>query len=269
MDLTHDHSTFDWTISLPTQRAHPSSLHEGHGAVCETQRFDTFYNDSGDRVVLPAGQKYTAPKGQAYRSALAVLTYWSPVQGIEKTVLEIRSPHMKAALKAVVPEYSSFNIEVRDISIQNDPHCLFHYRRELLSYGAALQEQGFDSEAPRHIQHLISYMWDFFKAEIGAFSMCESLDYSLESQYLWMVFRPGDFVYVRKPHPRAFQFEKMERFLDSWTIRGYCIAYDGVSFGFCPTEASISRYNDVKPLRELEVVNFDQIPAGEEHVAKR
>ncbi|KAJ3526735.1 hypothetical protein NM208_g11042 [Fusarium decemcellulare] len=260
---------FDWSFSLPPQPVHPSL--QGAGAVCETKRFDSFYNASGDRVVLPAGQRYSGRKDRAYESALSVTTFWDRHQNLEKTVLDIKSPHMKAALKAVVPKYHSFNIDARHITITDEPRCLFQYRDELLNYGLTLQQQGQDAEAVQHVQHLISYMWDVFAVEILAFNTFEWLvdvEPSLEHKYLWMIFRPGDLVYVREPHRRAFLFEEMTRDGDSWDVSGYCIDYDGDLFGYRKIRTTISSYDGLKPLTELDTVHFDRLPADEKQTVK-
>ncbi|KAM0429215.1 hypothetical protein ACHAPT_006429 [Fusarium lateritium] len=270
MDAMDGDTPFDWTLPLPPQPTNPMDL-EGAGVVCETKRFDSFYNSSGDRILLPAGQKYTASHVRAYKSALAVTTYWDKDQDLEKTVLEIKSPHMKAALKAIVPEYHSFNINTRHIIITGEPRCLFHYRQELLNHGAALQQQGHDAEAARHIQHLISYMWDVFAVEILAFSAFEWFlddEPSLEHKYLWMLFRPGSIVYVRQPHPRAFLFKEMRQRGGSWGLSGHCVDYNGELFGFRSFETDIGSYDDAKPLRELQAVPFDLLPEDEKQAVK-
>ncbi|KAL2209665.1 hypothetical protein CC79DRAFT_1271386, partial [Sarocladium strictum] len=257
-------STFDWTFSLPPQNVHPATLAEA-GLKCETKRFDSFYNDNGDRIVLPAGKKYSSDKTKTSKSALIITTYWDKHQDLEKTVLDIKSPYMKAALKAIVPEYNSINIDLRHIAIRNKPWCLFHYRQELLDHGAILQEQG-NLDAAQHVSHLLFHMWEVFMLEINAFSLYELSrddDPSIEYEYLWMVFRSGDTVYVPGPTPRAFRFEYMQNFGTSWSLRGHCIDYDGESFGFRRATTSISFYHGVKPLRKLEAINFNDLAAGE------
>ncbi|KAL5601600.1 hypothetical protein FOBRF1_009133 [Fusarium oxysporum] len=201
---------------------------------------------------------------QADESALKVTNFWDKDQDLERTVLEIKSPFMKAAIKAVAPEYATFNIDVKDISIMGDPRCLFHYREELASYGAAL-EQNQDPEGARHVQHLISYMWGVFVLEIAAFNVLEwvqDFEPSMEYKYLWMLFRPGDIVYVRALRPWAFQFKSMTlwRYRKCWELEGYDIDYDGDDFGFSSTSAFLGQYEGVKPLKELSVINLDRLP---------
>lgn len=254
----------DWTLPLPPQPVNPTDL-EGAGAICETKRFDSFYNTSGDRVVLPAGKKYTSKTARAYKSAMTVTNYWDKNQDLERTELEIKSPFMKEALKAVVPGYATFNIHVKNISITGDPHCLFHYREELMDYGRVTWE-GHNVEAGRHIQHLIAYMWEVFAVEIISFNALEWLqdfEPSLEHKYLWMIFKPGDVIYVRNSGPRAFRLERMTNSENKWTLHGVVINYNGDEFGFSGTTETIDYYEGLKPLKDLSVITFDRLSADE------
>jgi hypothetical protein len=49
--------------------------------------------------------------------------------------MEIRSPHIKAALCEVVPEYADMKLHSPKIVIRDCHICLFHYHRELQEYG--------------------------------------------------------------------------------------------------------------------------------------
>ncbi|KAM0186097.1 hypothetical protein ACHAPI_011875 [Fusarium lateritium] len=255
---------FDWTVPLPPQPVNPIDLSES-GAVCETKRFDSFYNTSGDRVVLPAGQKYTSKTKRANESALTVTNYWDKGQDLEKTVLEIQSSFMKEALKAVIPEYANFNIGVKNIAITGEPHCLFHYREELMSYGRGMWERQ-NEEAAKHIEHLVTYMWEVFAMEIISFSALEWLEYfepGLEHKNLWMIFRPGDLVYVRDDDPWAFRFELMKKYGEDWQLEGAEIVYDGIHYGFLRTSVRVGHYEGLKSLKGLGAITFDRLPEEE------
>ncbi|RTE72010.1 hypothetical protein BHE90_013581 [Fusarium euwallaceae] len=261
---------FEFAFSLPPQPSNPTNLREA-GTICETKRFDSFYNATGDRIVLPAGQRFTAKDVRNYDSALTVTTYWNSRQDLEKIVLEIKSPYMKAGLKHAVPEYHSFNIDARHITISGEPRCLFHYREELREYGAGLQQQGYDTEATRHMQHLMSYMWDVFAVEIHAFNTFQELidvERFLEHKYLWMIFRPGDIVYVREAQPRAFLLERMYQSGSMWELQGHCVDYDGETFGFKHFSTTISSYDGPQLLSELHAVSFNYLPPDEQQAVK-
>lgn len=263
---------FDWTFSLPPQSSNPFQL-EGAGLVCETRRLDSFYDSSGNCIVLPAGQKYTGDKAnQGNECALTVTTQWNQQKKIKGTVLVIRSPHMKAAIKAVVPEYSSFDIDIRHITIHDEPRFLFHYRQELLDYGAVLVQQNANTDAVRHIQHLISYMWDVFFVEISAFTLydfVEDGEPGLEHSYLWMEFRPGDIVYIQRPHENVFRFQNMRLRRSRWELSGQRITYDGETFGFSSYTTEIEQYEGVKRLRDLKAVNLNRLSIDKQQSVKK
>ncbi|KAF4991839.1 hypothetical protein FGRMN_7557 [Fusarium graminum] len=256
---------FDWTLSLPPQLVNPIDL-EGAGAVCETNRFDSFYDDaSGDQLILPAGKKYTSKHERAYKSALVVTNYWDHAQNLEKTTLEVKSRFMKEVLKTIVSEYANFNIDVKNISITGEPRCLFHYREELMEHGRFMWESN-NFEAEKHIQHLVSYMWEVFAVEIMAFSPLEWLEDfepALEHKYLWMIFRPGDIVYVRDSEPIAFKFSRITMTRTRWTLHGITIDCDGSNFGPYSITQHIDHYEGLKPFKELRAITFDRL-SGEE-----
>jgi len=202
-------------------RINPTII-EGTWLVCETSCLDSFYNEAGQRLVLPAGQKYKAKEDRNFRSALTVTTYWDEDQTPSYTVLEIKSPHMKAALKAVVPEYASFDIHLGHFTIRDEPRSIFLHREELGAYGHNLQESNF--EAALHVHHLLSYMWDVLSDDILTFDIWASVSMDpgdLPHKLLWMIFKPGKIVFVRKPQLMAFVFESMSQSqAKSWTLKG-------------------------------------------------
>ncbi|PHH67499.1 hypothetical protein CDD82_1419 [Ophiocordyceps australis] len=266
MALPLEDSTFDW--ALPPSWIRPT-IPEGAGLICETARLDSFINADGSQIILPAGQKYNAKRNVNFQSALTVTKHWDRHQEVTHTVLEIQSPHMKAALKAVVPEYESFNITMRHIRITDEPRCLFHYRHELAAYGKDLQHR--DLEAAQHVRHLMMYMWDTLRIETSFFllSADPSVDEpKLEFKYLWMIFKPGDIIFVRKLH-LAFEFQHMVLKYDAWELEGHHIDYDGNHHGFREFKAFIDKYDGLKLLRDLTSVPFHRLLHSEQQVLRK
>lgn len=267
MEINQD--PFDWAVPLPSQPVHPRDI-GGGGAICETKRFDSFYNSSGDRITLPSGQKYKSKTTRAHNSAMTVTNYWDKGQDLEKTVLEIKSPFMKLALKAIVPEYANFNIDIKNITITGEPHCLFHYREELMGYGRRMLENR-NEEAAKHIEHLVTHMWEVFATEILCFNALEWLadfEPAMEHKYLWMIFKPGELVYIRGDEPWAFRFDRMTKPGTSWILSGVDIDYDGTNFGFTNISTRIDHYEGLKALKELPVTTFDSLPKEEKQSEK-
>ena len=79
--------------------------------------------------------------------------------------------------------------------IREPPMCLFHYRRELEAYVKT-------SRTPlirNHLKLLLGYMEKTLEREIrqyGATFENRGVDASLEHQYLWMGYKPGELLYA-------------------------------------------------------------------------
>jgi hypothetical protein len=174
---------------------------------------------------------------------------------------------MKAALKAVVPFYKDFNIDMKHIVIRREPQCLFHFRDEIKEYGSSLQ----DTEAAKHVLYLLQYMYSVLSTELYSwFSHMEvtGKPRALDFMNLWMAFRPGDILYVKgrekKGHQTgwAFRFRIMERCRctlpwcpnSRWKPFGDHIEYNGTLFGHCTVSFEIKSYDGFRPLHELPVV---------------
>ena len=258
----------DFINWAPPPLKNPNTL-EGVGLNCETVRFDSFYNASGERLVLPAGQKYKDRKDRGSKSALSVTTHWNRDHDFSHTVLDIRSPHMKAALKATVPEYASFNIGTKHISISGGPWCLYHYRQELQKYGQELM--GRDHEAATHVYHLLMYMWETFSLEILTLSIwAENPEEppALDHKNLWMVYRPGDIVFVRERR-LAFLLTKMTLDGRNWKLNGHYIDFDGSEYGSRRIDVFINAYDGFKLLRGLAATPFGRLPESEQEAMRK
>jgi hypothetical protein len=134
----------------------------GLAYACELQTFEARYNAKGERVVplsVDSKKHFEPPKQEGHESALVLTKFFDKDKQIEYTELEIRSPYVKAALKAVVPEFRDINIRVKKIVLRDQPECLFHYRRELQEYGATLQD-------PEAVKKLLRYMYKVLQSEI-------------------------------------------------------------------------------------------------------
>ncbi|KAK0738444.1 P-loop containing nucleoside triphosphate hydrolase protein [Schizothecium vesticola] len=255
----------DWA---PPPLKNPNTL-EGAGLSCETVCFDSFYNESGDRLVLPAGRKYKDKKDRGLKSALSVTTHWDRYHDFSHTILDIRSPHMKAALKATVPEYASFNIATKHISIRGGPWCLYHYRQELQEYGEEIM--GRDHEAATHVYHLLVYMWETFSLEIltlGIWAENPEEAPALDHKNLWMVYRPGDIVFVQERR-LAFVLKTMTLNGRNWELKGHHIDFNGSEYGSRGIDVSIYAYDGFKPLRGLTATPFGRLPESEQEAIRK
>lgn len=272
--------SLDWNFLTDTG-AHPDiNALDGAGVDCELKRFDSVYNSRGDKIILEAGSKrnITVNAGRAFSSALVLTKYWTEDKSIRLKELEIKSPHMKAALKAVVPFYKDFRVHLKHIVIRDDPQCLFHFRDELQNYGENLQDQ----TAARHVLFLLKYMWWDLSTQISTYYSNTNVnkgDESLDQESLWMAFRPGDLVYVpAKGHQdeQIYRFISMERigvdifspFGTRWRVILHCITSDGTKFGEDATFLSIKSFEGLRQLRSLPIFPLKYHPEAS-HIQAR
>lgn len=242
------------------------ALLQGAGLRCELKRFDCLFNARGDKLRLPMGSSSSInhERDPAVTSALVLTKHWNRDKELEYTELEIKSPHMKAALKAVVPMYRHLQISARHIVLRNEPHCVFHYRQEIQEYGSKLQ----NNEAAKHVLFLLQYMWRELSAEMFTFySNIENPDGPATSDYqsLWMVFKPDDLIFVRPPNTskddRILKFISMDRcrcshpfcWKDHWTVIAMHIDYDGNSFGHSLESFRIKRFEGFREVHRISV----------------
>ncbi|KAH0541618.1 hypothetical protein FGG08_003908 [Glutinoglossum americanum] len=234
------------------------------GLRCELKKFEARYNSKGERVVLNVGSRKALdpPRDSAHDSAMVLTTFYNKEQEAEYTELEIQSPHIKAALKEVVPQYRDLNLRVKKIVLRDQPRCLFHYRNELQKYGSALQ----DPEASTHLLFALRYTYMTLQSEIHSYyNLIEttSIPPSIDFLNLWMVFRPGDYIYTRTDDvDRVLKFKDMSRckcpipwcISSKWTITADTIDYNGTDFGYTTARCYVRPYDGYKVLKDLRVM---------------
>jgi hypothetical protein len=240
------------------------------GLRCELKTFEARYNSKRERVVLNVGSRKALdlPRDRAHDSALVLTKFYDREKELEYTELEIRSPHVKAALKEKVPEYHELNLRTKNIVLRDHPKCLFHYRLELQEYGKTLQ----DPDAVKHLLFALKYMYRTLQSEIYSYYKVvemASVSPSIDFLNLWMVFRPGDYIYTKTAKTeRVLKFKDMTRcncqipWCDNsrWTIAAGFIDYDGTNFSYCTHKFTIRPYDGYKALADLNVVPLQYHP---------
>ena len=240
------------------------------GLRCELATFESRHDSKGKKILLNVGsrQQLDPVPHHAWDSALVLTRFYDKDMELEHTELEIRSPHVKAALKHVVPEYYDLNLLAKKVVLLDHPKCLFHYRKELQEYGARLEDQ----EAIKHLVFALKYMYKTLQSEIYTYyNLVEnaSTPPSIDFMNLWMVFRPGGHILVKGYQTtRVVEFEYMTRCrcLTSWcsnakwTIAAKYIDYDGTNFGVLRQYFYIKPYNGNKLLKELQVMPLQYHP---------
>jgi len=231
------------------------------GLKCELTTYDARYNAKGERIRLAASKKkeVLANRPKDHDSALVLTRYYDHDKVLDFTLLEIRSPHVKAALRKVILMYPGVNLHANKVTIRGIPRCLFHYRQELGMYGGTLKDQ----EAVKHLLFALRYMYDTLRDEVSSYyNLMESpnIEPGLPFLNLWMAFRPGDHIYVKSNGvDRVYRFLSMDRcecFIphcrqSKWALSLEEIDYDGSDFGHTKVTGYIDPYEGHVPLKYL------------------
>ncbi|KLU92266.1 hypothetical protein MAPG_11212 [Magnaporthiopsis poae ATCC 64411] len=268
--------------------ARPVTAYEGAGLKCQLRQFDNVYNSNHERVRLRSGTRYNLDREagtEHFDAALIETKFWSLLGEPEYTELEIRSPYMKAALKANVPEYRDFNIELRHILLRDKPRCIFHYRNELFKYGQeALKDK---PEEQKHVSFLLQHVSQLWSDAIFSYDVFVELAEDgralLDFPNLWMAFRPGDLVYISERAPCAYgqslmEFKTMELSCScdvpmcssqhKWLLRGYRINFDGEELGYSEAVVGIRAYEGMQYLVDLAAMPLSKHPLRDSIHAK-
>ena len=237
-----------------------TNLYEHEGTECELQTFESRYNSRGDRVLLRSGSRSAYEEDlETVEAALVLTRYFSTERELEKTLLRVHSPYIKAALKTAVESYPGVNLDSNGpIDILDEPRCLFHYRKEIHSYKSKIR----DKKAKQHVTLCLQYMNKVLREEITCYdNMFRNKDVSpgIEFKYLWMAFRPGSLLCEKVDNVDvAYRLREMtKRQLDDgsehWRLCIDVLAYDGESLGYIHNDVKIQHYDGIKPLVELQV----------------
>ena len=228
------------------------------------------YNSKGKRVTLEAGT--TQDLGLLKRgdgSALHLTTWYTKDSDIEQTELLVKSPQLVIALKEVIQKYPGVSFHTREIVIPGLPKCLFHYRKELSSYGSRQT----DMAAIEHLRLLLDYMRQVFESQLISYSsLMESPSSapSLSFENLWMAFKPGSYIYHRDQDTgvvfRLTCMTKAETFIEvnDWRINGEQISYDGKQFGYVTKFHRIRPYEGIRALEQLRLCPLQYMSNSEQ-----
>ncbi|KAJ3535655.1 hypothetical protein NM208_g7048 [Fusarium decemcellulare] len=268
---------------------------DSEGEDCELHTYENRYDGRGNKVLLRVGTttEFELPKDSSYKAALVLFRTYSRASSkhILSSQLEIRSRHIKKALREVIGTYPGVSLNsTSHVRIDAPPMCLFHYRVELQDYAT----QARDPVVKSHVELCLGYMARVLQEETALFdiSMIRSAEPSIEHQHLWMAFRPGILLYQKidnvevvsrlreidshkgnnrplppyapmPPRP-PFPFEDdNDLSARGWRLEDERIQYDGQDFVYVKSNVIIHKYDGCKPLRELKVFPLDLHPERE------
>ncbi|KAJ9656691.1 hypothetical protein H2198_004810 [Neophaeococcomyces mojaviensis] len=188
--------------------------------------------------------------------------YDSSNKHIQKTSLQINSPSLKQYLKEIIGDYPGQSFLTSNITVDFEPHCLYHYRQELADKLAKLPE---DSEGAQHLPILLKFINEHFEETIA-----DTKNYAeqglISYEHLWTLFRPGIKIFTRiRGQPRVYK-------LNSYAYNyGNCphlslavqfIDYDGEDFGVRNTSISIPKFSGAAPVTALNAFPLARHPSA-------
>jgi hypothetical protein len=238
-------------------RHEPDDADLTRGQKLEIKMYEARYNSAGTRVTLSAGTKrrdWTSADQEAHPdSALLVTRYYDRDRELEYTQMEVKSPYIRAALRAVIKEYPGLTFDTGKILIRDEPRCIFHYREELRDYGMSLEDQ----TAAQHLIFFLNYMYNSLSREISSYyTFMESPTAApgIEHEFLWMAFKPGCLLlHMRQRILRILRLRSVKYGRFGACVEMEKLAYNGDLFGRVHEDIYIRWYEGYRPLQELSV----------------
>ncbi|KAF9638016.1 putative aaa family protein [Lasiodiplodia theobromae] len=170
--------------------------------------------ESGELEIIEK-DKYFKPQNDKkfFEHALVTKQTFDANRKLEKTTVEINSPHIRAALKEVVTYYPSESLKFgeADAVTYEKPYALLHHHRdELTQYAAKAVESGnTDADAiSGHVDLLLSFL-DAEMGEDGPALRQLTESGLITFNLLWAIFKPGDILFASEcGHPRLYRCRK-------------------------------------------------------------
>jgi hypothetical protein len=237
-------------------RENADEVEDTAGLSCEMKTYvERQFSTGGIQTTLEGAiQRFGyKPKEKDHDSAF-VLTkhYYRDNQVASYTRLEVRSPHVRAALRAVIKEYPGVTFDKARIIMRDETRCLFHYRNELREYGLRLD----DHVAVEHLVFILNYMYKSLENEISSYyTFMESQSFApgIDSKHLWMAFRPGDLIYTKMDGvDKIVRLKSTSEWRHGLSLQVEDIQYNGTDYGRCKVDLYINAYRGYKPLEELQ-----------------
>ncbi|KAF2497599.1 P-loop containing nucleoside triphosphate hydrolase protein [Lophium mytilinum] len=159
----------------------------------------------GDGEVQEKDEYLSSLKSVFNEYALVAKQVFNEKDKLEKTIVDIYSPHLLACLKEVVEYYPAEPLHFdQSVSFDSPFMLLNHHVEEITQWG----EEASDEEAKKHIKLLL----DFLENEAGEKGLeAKRLDKGrlITFDLLWVIFKPGDLVYSKEyNHERLYRLTK-------------------------------------------------------------
>jgi hypothetical protein len=235
--------------------------------VCEIKEYEARYNLKGERNIKEAGSKpdvdETPKDGPQY--VMKSYKYYTKGGEIENVTVEVHSPHVQEALRTVIKSYPNQNFSGSVIflsggTVGESLACLFHYRRELESYGREQKKL----EAKMHVFFAVKFVEKELRRAIQRWEIqvTQSENPGIEYGDLWMLFKPKELVFTGTGHSeRILEVVRMQ-YIESegmfgdpthLAITAKIFSHDGKTFGYLHTKFKIFPYTGTQAIAKLTV----------------
>ena len=229
-------------LSLGQNPAHEMAIPDmdgtkkgAQGSVCEVKTYEARYDKSMRRELVDVDTVNDIDPGINPNNVYVLVfeQYFDFLGKLEQTNLWIKSPHILAALRAVVDDYTGVNVRTNEVCLQGKPKILFHYKEELERYKNDLG----NDVAKQHIDLALGHMQQQLRHELKIYDNLVNTPPgvlpSIDHVNMWMVFRPGDLVYTETDGaPQVLKFKSMSFTpQEEWVVAADYISHNGEHFG--------------------------------------
>lgn len=181
---------------------------------------------------------------------------------VQRTSLQINSKPLKDILKEVIGDYPGQSFLTSNVAVDFEPHCLYHYRTELMDKLETLPEE---SDGARHLQLLLNFMDEHFEE-----TLADTKNYAeqglISYDHLWTLFRPNVKIFTRvRGQPRVY---KLNSYAYNWgtcphlSLAVQFIDYDGDDFGVRHTSVSIPKFSGAQLITSLNAFPLSRHPSA-------
>ncbi|PVH72338.1 P-loop containing nucleoside triphosphate hydrolase protein [Cadophora sp. DSE1049] len=234
-----------------------------NGAVkqlkCEVKEYEERMNLKGELIMKEIEERHAVDEkieGQDY--AMKSYKRYGRDGGLESSRLEIQSPYLKDALRAVVKQYPGVSFRGDTIILHGILRCIFHYRKELEEYR---QKIG-DRYAKLHVHLLLRFMEKELRSSIRGYEANVGTSIpspAIEYKDLWMVFLPGESVVTGQDEMNQMLSLVSTNLIEAncgsfWRITGRCFTHDGTRFGYAHKHINIQPYEGTKTIRDFPIL---------------
>ncbi|KAI1632274.1 hypothetical protein F4809DRAFT_656619 [Biscogniauxia mediterranea] len=231
---------------------------------CQMKQYEARYDLEGRRVVKEFQLGQDADLEDDSKFVMRLYKYYDKDNSVEKVNLEIRSHHIRDAIRSVVGSYPGQNF-TGNITLTGKNEisalaCLFHYRKELRQYRDDLD----DAIARRHVLLLVDYAEREFHRDIRRFEdNIHAATPCIEFRDLWMLFKPDDFIFTGDAHAQSISKVVDVSYntgadvsVPRWIVAAKVLSHNGTRFGYFHKQLNVLMFDGIKEVTTLSSYPF-------------